>query len=109
WLVLHSYLSFSQHPDMIGVESSRDYSRLVYPSFSRIRKNDEVVYYAIRDCVIVGVFKVVSDMKCLNDKNWGPVCVYGIAPLALPPTGKVLDFRFLVRQSRFDLFPSSGK
>ena len=94
---------------MIGVESTRDYSGIVYPLFSKIMKGDEIVYYAIRDCVIVGVFTVSSNLERFEDPKWGPVYAYRIVPLHLPPPGKVLDFRQVVKNSKLDLVPSVGK
>src|SRR5438876_8778231 len=94
---------------MIGVESTQDYSGVVYPPFSQIKKGDDIVYYAIRDCVIVGVFKVSSNLERFKDSKWGPVYAYRIAPLHLPPQGKVLDFRQVVKNSKLDLIPSISK
>jgi len=109
WLVLHSLLSFSEHSDMIGVASSTDHSSLIYPTFADIKTDDEIVYYAIRDSVILGVFRVVSDRHFIDDQKWGPMCVYKIVPTHLPPSGKVLDFRRLVKDARLDLIPSRQK
>jgi len=94
---------------MIGIESTRDYSGVVYPPFSKIRRGDEIVYYAIRDCVILGVFRVTSDQQRFEDPKWGPVYAYRIAPIYLPPIGSALDFRQVVKNFKLDLIPSANK
>jgi hypothetical protein len=106
WLILHSLQSFSEHSDMIGVWSMGNHEP-IDSQFSQIRKSDKVVYYAIRDCVIVGIFEVTSGMVHIIDPKWGPTCAYSIRPLLLPPSGKVLDFRSLIRDDSisFDLMP----
>src|SRR2546425_3589823 len=107
WLVLHSLKSFSEHNDLIGVTSARVFPEPIYPPFAKIAKDDHIAYYAIRDCVVVGVFKVVSQMEYLDDAQWGPSCVYSIVPTILPPSGKVLDFKHLVKDLgvHLDLIP----
>jgi hypothetical protein len=106
WLVIHSLQSFSEHPDLIGVWSIGD-GEPMYSPFSRIHDSDDVVYYAIRDCVIVGVFKVASGMMHVDDAKWGKSCVYRIAPYLLPPSGKVVDFKALLKDPSItlDLIP----
>jgi hypothetical protein len=93
---------------MIGVISATGDPEPMYQPFARIARGDEIAYYAIRDCVIVGLFKVMSNMEYLDDSTWGPSCVFSIASELLPPSGKVLDFKKLLRNPRtkFDLFPN---
>ena len=109
WLVLHSLLSYSEHPDLIGVSSNSDHTGLAYPTFAKIKLGDEIVYYAIRDSVIVGLFRIASDQQFVEDPKWGTTCVYKIRPTQLPPAGRVLDFRHLVKDARLDLIPSRQK
>jgi hypothetical protein len=108
WLVIHSLKSFSEHPDMIGVISSKGNAEPMYQPFARIARGDEIAYYAIRDCVVVGLFKVMSSMEYLDDSIWGPSCVFKIVSELLPPSSKVLDFKKLLQdpQTNFDLFPN---
>ncbi len=96
---------------MIGVISAKGRAEPIYPPFARIRKRDDAIYYAIRDCVIVGIFKIVSDMQYLDDPIWGPSCVYKIATDAVPPSNKALDVKNLIRDSkvRFEPFPAKER
>ena len=106
-MVLHSLTSFSEHPDMIGVVSGKGSIDPIYHPFAKIKKRDKIAYYAIRDCVIVGIFNVASEMEYLEDEIWGPSCVFKITPETLPPPHEVLDFKRLVQNPdvQFDLFP----
>ena len=108
WLVLHSLKSFSEHNDMIGIVSATGRPEPMYRPFSKIKKFDRIAYYAIRDSVIVGLFKVISDMEYSDDEAWGPSCIYHVTPEILPPSGKVLDFTDLANDTKLklDLFPA---
>lgn len=92
---------------MIGVVSTKGVPEPIYRPFSRIKKGDRIVYYAIRDSVLVGVFTVTSSMEYLDDSEWGPSCIYRISPSILPPAGKVLDFKSLIEDSsvKLDFIP----
>jgi len=98
---------------MIGCKPKEHGSRQpVYGRFDDIRKGDKVVYYATRDKVIVGIFDVVSDMEYLkSDPEWGEELVYRIKPEVLPPRGKYLDFKALIKDPsvKFDLFPDKER
>jgi hypothetical protein len=111
WLVLHSLKAFSEHPDLIGVVSAKGVADPSYRPFSRIRKADNIVYYAIRDSVILGIFTVVSGMDYLDDPEWGPSCVFKIALDVRPPNGKVLNLRTLLKDSatKLDIIPIKEK
>jgi hypothetical protein len=91
---------------MIGVSSNSDHTYLAYPPFGKIKSGDEIVYYAIRDSIIVGVFRVSAGMRFVEDSKWGTMCVFKITPTYLPPDGMALDFRHLVKDAKLDLIPS---
>jgi hypothetical protein len=77
--------------------------------FGQIQREDLIVYYASKDMVVVGTFRVVSDIRCLqHDRNWGDVMVFDIEPFKLPPSGKYLDFKKLVTTPNifFEMFPN---
>ncbi|MFC1487918.1 hypothetical protein ACFLRN_09575 [Thermoproteota archaeon] len=79
-----------------------------YKKFGKIGKGDLIVYYATKDSLVVGIFKVVSRMLYLHqDSYWGNVMVYKIEPYKMPPQGKYLDFKKLVNEPKvhFKLFP----
>jgi hypothetical protein len=78
-------------------------------TFSEINRGDLIVYYATKDCVVVGIFQVTSDIEYLpNDPYWKEIMIYKIKPSEMPSPGNYLDFRELVRDStiQFDMFPN---
>ena len=109
WFVIHDLLAFEQHPDMIsnvvkktGIEKPRFFM------FGQIQKGDLIVYYATKDMIAVGVFRVISDIRYIpQDPYWGEVMVFKIEPFKLPPKREYLDFKKLVTSPDiyFDLFP----
>lgn len=112
WFVIHDYESYEQHPDKIGC-SIGDNGKLIDPSFKKLQKGDQVVYYAKGDSVIVGIFEVTSNnsiWKMGQDKYWGkerPIMVYSIKPVTLPGNSKVLDFRKLLTSgTKLDFIPN---
>ena len=112
WFVIHDLLSYNQHKDLIGnivkaqgVEQPRSFA------FSNIKKGDIVVYYASKDYVITGIFEVTSNLEYSeDDPQWQEVMIYKIKPLEMPPEGKYLDFKKLVKdvKIKFDLFPDKS-
>jgi hypothetical protein len=80
-------------------------------AFSNIKKGDVVVYYASKDYVIAGIFEVVSNLEYVEaDSQWKEIMIYRIKPLEMPPEGKYLDFKKLVKdaKTKFDLFPDKS-
>ena len=100
WFVVHDLLAYSQHQDMIGnVVRTSGVKQPKSNLFAEISKGDLIVYYATKDYVVVGIFKVVSDMEYLpDDPNWKEIMVYRIKPVELPPLGNYLDFKKLRRR-----------
>jgi len=113
WLVLHGLKAYAQHNDLIGCRVKRPGLREPkLKQFAEIKKGDKVVYYATKNCVIVGIFDVVSDITYLEkDPYWNEIMVYSIRPAEMPPEGYYLDFRKLILSGtvKFDLFPESKK
>jgi len=109
WFVVHDLLAYSQHPDMIGnVVKAPGVRQPKFSTFAEIEKGDRIVYYATRDCVIVGIFEVVSGIEYLpNDKHWKEIMIYRIEPIQSPPPGNYLDLRKLIKDPNvdFDMFP----
>ncbi len=82
WFILHDLPSYLAHKDKIG-HTQRN-------RIAGIKKGDKIVYYAIRDGVIIGIFEVVSIIQNDKVKRWGPkewYWFYKIKPLILaePP------------------------
>lgn len=113
WFVIHDLLAYNQHKDLIGnVVKAEGVKHPKSSNFSNIKKDDLLVYYASKDSVVVGIFKVVSDIEYLpNDKYWKEVMVYKIQPIHIPKEGYYLDFKKLIKDSKinFDLFPEKPK
>jgi len=79
--------------------------------FGQIQKGDLIVYYATKDMIVVGIFRVISDIQYVRqDPYWGEVMVFKIEPFKLPPKGEYLDFKKLVTSPDiyFDLFPEKN-
>ena len=82
-----------------------------FSAFAEIKKGDFIVYYATRDCVVVGIFEVTSDIEYLpSDQHWKEIMVYRIKPTKTPPLGNYLDFKKLVKDpnTSFDMFPNKN-
>ena len=109
WFVVHDLLAYSQHPDMIGnVVEAPGMRQPKFSAFAEIEKGDRVVYYATQDCVVVGIFEVVSDIEYLpHDRHWKEIMIYRIKPVQSPPPGNYLDLRKLIKDPNvdFDMFP----
>lgn len=109
WFVVHDLLAYSQHPNMIGnVVRKPGVREPKFSRFAEIKKGDQVVYYATKDSVIVGIFEVVSDIEYLpNDSDWKEVMVYKIRPVESPLPGNYLNFKKLIADPtvQFDMFP----
>ena len=113
WFIIHDLEAFKQHPDMIGCKVKGPGIRTAwYGPFNKITKGDKIVYYATGDKVVVGIFDIISDAEYLqNDPDWGEIMIHNIKPDIVPPRGKYLDFKSLIRdpQMNFDLFPEKDK
>lgn len=113
WFVVHDLLAYSQHSDMIGNVVRK--SGVPEPKFSKfgdVQRGDQIVYYATKDYVVVGIFEVVSDMEYLpNDPYWKEIMIYKIKPVELPVPGNYLDFKKLVTDPgvQFDMFPKKKR
>ena len=78
-------------------------------AFAEIKKGDVIVYYATTESVVVGIFRVTSDIEYLpNDQHWKEIMVYKIKPIETPSMGHYLDFKKLVKDLNvsFDMFPN---
>jgi hypothetical protein len=109
WLVIHNLVAYNQHNDLIGCMAKKKDARLPkFPKFAQIHKGDQIVYYAIGDKVVIGIFNVVSEMQHLEDDTyWRGFFVYKIHPLHMPPEGHYLNFKRFVadKNIKLDLFP----
>lgn len=109
WFVVHDLLAFEQHPDMIcNVVKKTGIAEPKFFIFGQIQKGDLIAYYATEDLVVVGIFRVVSDIQYVrSDPYWEEVMVFKIEPFKLPPNGNYLDFKKLVTTPTvyFDMFP----
>lgn len=112
WFVIHDLLAYNQHKDLIGnVVKAQGVKQPKSSAFSNIRKGDIVVYYASKDYVITGIFEVTSDLEYREaDPQWKEIMIYKIKSLEMPPEGKFLDFKKLVKdaKTKFDLFPDKS-
>lgn len=101
--------SFRQHPDMIGSRvKGTTLKRPRHSTFSKIQRKDNVVYYAARDYVVVGIFEVTSDAEYLpDDLHWKEMIIYRIKPVKKPPEGSYLSLKKLIkdRNVHLDMFP----
>ena len=109
WFIVHDLLAYKQHPDMIGnIVRKSGIPTPKFSKFSEIQKGDQIVYYATKDYVVVGIFEVVSDIEYLpNDPYWTEPMAYKIRPFELPVPGNYLDFKKLVTDPtiQIDMFP----
>jgi len=112
WLVIHDLLAYNQHKDFIGKEVLKSgISEPKNKKFKDIQKGDEIVYYATRDSVIIGIFDVVSDIRYEKDfTGWGESMVYQIKAKRTPPNGVYLDFSKLLNspQISFSFIPKKA-
>ena len=113
WFVVHDLLAYQQHPDLISNIAMK--TRVMKPkfkNFGKIQQGDLIAYYATKDNIIVGVFKVTSEIYYLHqDPYWGDVMVFDIEPFKMPPKGKYLDFKKVVTDpdAHFDIFPAKNR
>lgn len=85
WFILHDLPSYLAHKDKIGHTQK---GRII-----GISKGDKIIYYAIGDEVVTGVFEVVSEIKNAKVERWVPhewYWYYQIKPIKLfdPPEYK---------------------
>jgi predicted RNA-binding protein len=113
WLVIHDLKAYMQHSDLIGCRVKRPgLQQPMLKQFAEIKKGDKIVYYASKNCVVIGIFDVVSDITYLEkDPYWNEIMVYSIRPAEMPPEGYYLDFKKLLFSEtvKFDLFPEKEK
>ena len=109
WLIIHSLRAYKDHSDLIGCAVKEPgVKEPWFRQFAEIKKGDKIVYYATGDCVVVGIFDVLSDIMYLtDDPYWKEDMVYKIRPVEMPPEGFYLDFKKVLKTKsvRFDLFP----
>jgi hypothetical protein len=87
-------------------------SEPTFPKFNEIKKGDQILYYATRDMVIIGIFELMSDKVHLqNDPHWKEMVIFKIKPMELPTQGHYLDLKKLVFDPsvHLDLFPKKEK
>jgi hypothetical protein len=113
WLIVHNLLAYRQHPDMIGNKVKESgVPEPKFPEFNEIKKGDQLVYYATRDMVIIGVFEVISDKVYLqNDSQWKEMVIFKIKPVELPTSGHYLNLKKLALDPsvHLDLFPQKRR
>ena len=112
WWIIQSLESYDQHPDLIGCGLKEDTNIPVHRDFARIKKDDFIVYYATGNKVLIGIFKVVSDMDMLqNDEYWHDDAIYRIKPAFMPTEGFFVDWKKLLfnRDVSFELFPDKER
>lgn len=100
WFVLHTLDAFEQHPNMIGHRSKQ--------KLKGIKKENEIVYYAKGDKVIVGIFKIVSNMYQLKDDpypDWDDDYVFKIKPIVKPPKGQFIFIRDMLNKIPLKFLP----
>jgi hypothetical protein len=87
WFIVHDLKAYTQHSDLIGCRVKRPgLQQPMLKQFAEIKKGDKIVYYASKNCVIVGIFDVVSDITYLEkDPYWNEIMVYSIRPAEMPP------------------------
>jgi hypothetical protein len=97
WLVVHNLLAYRQHPDMIGNKVKESgVPEPIFPKFNEIKKGDQIVYYATRDMVIIGIFEVISDKVHLQkDPQWEEMVIFKTKPVELPMSGYYLSLKKL--------------
>lgn len=113
WLIIHNLLSYNQHSNMIGCRlREHGIPKPRFSQFADIKKGDRIVYYATKDMVVVGIFKVVSSIKYIpDDPFWKEIMIFEIDPFSMPPEGYYLDFKKFVlnRKVQLDLFPNKER
>jgi len=83
-----------------------------FSAFGEIKKGDLIVYYATKDYVVVGIFEVVSNIIHLtDDEYWKEGMIFQIKPYEMPPRGKYLNFKKLVKDphATLDTFPDKKR
>jgi hypothetical protein len=109
WFIVHDLQAYEQHRDLIGCRVKQPgVQEPRFRQFAEIGKGDQIVYYATKSNVIVGIFEVVSDTSYLaDDPDWKEVMVYRIKPMEMPSEGYYTDFKKILSDKTvtFDLFP----
>jgi hypothetical protein len=110
---VHNLLAYKQHPELIGNKvKEHGVPEPAFLKFNDIRKGDQIVYYATRDMVIVGIFEVNSDKKHLQgDPLWNEMVVFSIEHIELPTAGYYLDLKKLLSDPsvKLDAFPQKER
>lgn len=64
---------------MIGCSLKKVTDQPIHKQFSKIKKGDNIVYYATGDKVLLGIFRVTSEMEILNDDpEWGDIAIFRV-------------------------------
>lgn len=113
WFVVHDLPAYEQHSDMIGSRIKKTGERKPkFSQFAEIKKGDKIIYYATKENIVIGAFKIASDIEYLSDDpEWKEIMVYKIKPLEMPKEGYYLDFKQLLKKDDFQLsiFPDKNK
>jgi predicted RNA-binding protein len=114
WFIVHDLKAYEQHRNLIGCRVKQSgVQEPWFRQFAEIRKGDRIVYYAIKNNVIVGIFDVISDITYLtSDPHWKEIMVYGIKPAEMPVEGYYVAFKKALlsdKATKFDLFPKKEK
>lgn len=98
WFVQHNMYAYSEHKNLIGQKNKG--------KISKINKGDKIVYYATGDMVIIGTFKVTSDIfKLRNDRFWKNIWAYKIKKLKLGKEPFFLPIMEVISKQKLKLFP----
>jgi len=107
WFILHDLRSYLAHKDKIGHTQKG--------KIADISKGDKIIYYAIRDEVVPGIFEVTSKIKNSKVKRWGPhewYWFYKIKPIKLfdaPAYRSIRGLKKLEECPRFLKKPLRGR
>jgi len=103
WFIIHSLPAYQAHPNYIGKE------KRMAGKITKVKQGDQIVYYAIRDSVVVGTFQVVGKQKeWADDTAWkGPHICMKIRKRCLVPSPYFLPVQELVKlvKKPISIFP----
>jgi hypothetical protein len=98
WLVIHDLITYDKYNDKIFNKARSKSKKPISELFGQIKKDDLVVYYAVLNRVVVGLFKVISDLNYTqSDKHDYPMTFYNIRPIKTPKKGHFVDFQKLIK------------
>jgi len=97
WFIQHNMQAYIDHPNMIGQEHEG--------KISKVKKGDKLVYYVMGDKVVVGTFRVTSNiLKLKNDTSWGDIWAYKIKPIKLEKKPFFLPLNEVLSKNKLKLF-----